>query len=175
MKIVVCSMVEPCLYLCWRFLHAPFLQTVRFRAAGDLAGNSFFPVSVKCLPSQVCFNFLSELANGRSKIENSTISKWVCTRVCTRRRSSRSSSVNSRIQRWANVLLHCTAWRSTMDEKFRFQSDTYIGTLLRRVNGSSGFCKGPRTSKVWKSKDPKGPRTFRLCKSADLCKNYYSH
>ena len=59
---------------------------------------------------------LSELANGRSKIENSTISKWVCTRVCTRRRSSRlrSSSVNSRIQRWANVLLHCTAWRNLL-------------------------------------------------------------
>ena len=36
------------------------------------------------------------------------------------------------------------------------------GTLLRKVNGSSSFCKGPRTSKVWKSKDPKGPRTFRL-------------
>ena len=49
------------------------------------------------------------------------------------------------------------------------------GTLLRKVNGSSSFCKGPRTSKVWKSKDPKGQRTFRLCKSADLCKNYYSH
>ena len=104
-----------------------FLHTVISKAAGDLALNFFFTVSVKCLPSQVCFNFLSELANGRSKIENSTISKWVCTRVCTRRRSSRlrSSSVNSRIQRWANVLLHCTAWRSTMDEKFRFQSDTY--------------------------------------------------
>ena len=25
------------------------------------------------------------------------------------------------------------------------------GTLLRKVNGSSSFCKGPRTSKVWKS------------------------
>ena len=49
------------------------------------------------------------------------------------------------------------------------------GTLLRKVNRSSSFCKGPRTSKVWKSKDPKGPRTFRLYKSADLCKNYYSH
>ena len=24
----------------------------------------------------------------------------------------------------------------------------YIGTLLRKVNGSSSFCKGPRTSKV---------------------------
>ena len=28
------------------------------------------------------------------------------------------------------------------------------GTLLQKVNGSSSFCKGPRTSKVWKSKDP---------------------
>ena len=30
--------------------------------------------------------------------------------------------------------------------------------LLRRVNGSSSFCKGPRTSKVWKSKDPKSKK-----------------
>ena len=51
----------------------------------------------------------------------------------------------------------------------------YSGTLLRNWNGSSSFCKGPRTSKVWKSKDPKGPRTLRLCMSEDLCKNYYSH
>ena len=47
--------------------------------------------------------------------------------------------------------------------------------LLRKVNGSSSFCKGPRTSKVWKSKDPQGLRTLRLCMSEDLCKNYYSH
>ena len=43
------------------------------------------------------------------------------------------------------------------------------GTLLQRVNGSSGFCKGPRTSKVWKSKDPKGPQTFRLY--SNVCTN----
>ena len=40
------------------------------------------------------------------------------------------------------------------------------GTLPRNINGSSSFCKGPRTSKVWKSKD-------RM--SEDLCKNYYFH
>ena len=57
------------------------------------------------------------------------------------------------------------------------QSSTKIHseTLLRIINGSSSFCKGPRTSKVWKSKDPKGPRTLRLCLSEDLCKNNYSH
>ena len=49
------------------------------------------------------------------------------------------------------------------------------GTLPWNINGSSSFCKGPRTSKVWKSKDPQGPRTLRLCMSEDLCKNYYSH
>ena len=49
------------------------------------------------------------------------------------------------------------------------------GTLPQNLNGSSSFCKGPRTSKVWKSKDLKGPRTLRLCMSEDLCKNYYSH
>ena len=48
-------------------------------------------------------------------------------------------------------------------------------TLLRIINGSSSFCKGPRTSKVWKSKDPKGLRTLRICLSEDLCKNNYSH
>ena len=45
----------------------------------------------------------------------------------------------------------------------------------QNINGSSSFCKGPRTSKVWKTKDPKGPRTLRLCMSEDLCKNYYYH
>ena len=49
------------------------------------------------------------------------------------------------------------------------------GTLPWNINGSSSFCKGPRTSKVWKSKAPQGPRTLRLCMSEDLCKNYYSH
>jgi hypothetical protein len=34
------------------------------------------------------------------------------------------------------------------------------GTLPRNMNGSSSFCKGPRTSKVLKSKDPKCPRTL---------------
>ena len=48
-------------------------------------------------------------------------------------------------------------------------------TLLRIINGSSSFCKCPRTSKVWKSKNPKGPRTLRLCLSEDLCKNNYSY
>ena len=52
---------------------------------------------------------------------------------------------------------------------------TWSGTLPRNINGSSSFCKGPRTSKVWKSKDPQGPRTLRLCMSEDLCKHYYSH
>ena len=51
----------------------------------------------------------------------------------------------------------------------------WSGTLPWNINGSSSFCKGPRTSKVWKSKDPQGPRTLRLCMSEDLCKNYYSH
>ena len=51
----------------------------------------------------------------------------------------------------------------------------HSGTLPWNINGSSSFCKGPRTSKVWKSKDPQGPRTLRLCMSEDLCKNYYSH
>ena len=32
--------------------------------------------------------------------------------------------------------------------------------LLRKVNGSSSFYKGPRTCKVWKSADPSGPWTF---------------
>ena len=36
------------------------------------------------------------------------------------------------------------------------------GTLLRKVNGSSGFFKGPRTSKVWKSKDPKISTTVQI-------------
>ena len=42
----------------------------------------------------------------------------------------------------------------------RFYSDfqfLYIGTLLRKVNGSSSFCKGPRTSKV---SDFASPKTF---------------
>ena len=47
--------------------------------------------------------------------------------------------------------------------------------LLRKVNGSSSFYKGPRTCKVWKSADPSGPWTFKLYLSLDLCKNYYSH
>ena len=34
--------------------------------------------------------------------------------------------------------------------------------LLRNINGSSCFYKGPRTSKVSKSADPSGPWTFRL-------------
>ena len=54
-------------------------------------------------------------------------------------------------------------------------SENFNGTLPRNINGSSSFCKGPRTSKGWKSKDPKGPRTLRLCMSEDLCKSYYSH
>ena len=58
---------------------------------------------------------------------------------------------------------------------FPLQKSNRIGTLLWKVNGSISFCKGPRTSKVWKSKDPKDPWTFRFCKSADLCKNYCSH
>ena len=60
-----------------------------------------------------------------------------------------------------------------MDQSCQIVCDSE--TLLRTINGSSSFCKGPRTSKVWKSKDPKGPRTLRLCMSKDLCKNYYSH
>ena len=47
--------------------------------------------------------------------------------------------------------------------------------LLRTVNGSSSFSKGPRKGKVWKSVDPSGPWTFKLSLSLDLCKNYYSH
>ena len=31
---------------------------------------------------------------------------------------------------------------------FGKEFDKRIGTLLRKVNGSSSFCKGPRTSKV---------------------------
>ena len=45
--------------------------------------------------------------------------------------------------------------------------------LLRKVNGSSSFYKGPRTCKVWKSADPSGPWTCKLYLSLDLCKNYY--
>ena len=60
-----------------------------------------------------------------------------------------------------------------MDQSCQIVCDSE--TLLRTINGSSSFCKGPRTSKVWKSKDPKGPRTLRLCMSKDLCKNYYPH
>ena len=37
--------------------------------------------------------------------------------------------------------------------------------LPRNLNRSSSFCKGPRTSKDWKSKDSKGLRTLRLCYS----------
>ena len=33
------------------------------------------------------------------------------------------------------------------------------GTLPQNINVSSSFCKGPRTSKVWKTKNLKGPRT----------------
>ena len=46
-----------------------------------------------------------------------------------------------------------------MDQSCQIVCDSE--TLLRTINGSSSFCKGPRTSKVWKSKDPKGPRTFK--------------
>ena len=56
-----------------------------------------------------------------------------------------------------------------------FPCHSRSGTLPWNINGSSSFCKGPRTSKVWKSKDPQGPGTLRLCMSEDLCKNYYSH
>ena len=51
----------------------------------------------------------------------------------------------------------------------------YHGTLPWNIDGSSSFCKGSRTSKVWKSKDLQGPRTLRICMPKDLCKNYYSH
>ena len=38
------------------------------------------------------------------------------------------------------------AWLKKHHDKFLKQ--LYNGTLLRKVNGSSSFCKGPRTSKV---------------------------
>ena len=65
-------MIEPYYIYVDVFCTHLFLHTVKSKAAGDLALNFIFTVSVKCLPSQVCFNFLSELANGRSKIENRT-------------------------------------------------------------------------------------------------------
>ena len=61
-------MIEPCLYLCWGFCTHLFLRTVRSKAAGDLAANSFFAVSVKCLPSQVCFNLFVRV--GKRQIED---------------------------------------------------------------------------------------------------------
>ena len=36
-------------------------------------------------------------------------------------------------------------------------------------------CEDPLQQFLQWSKDPNGPLIFRLCKSADLCKNYYSH
>ena len=65
-------MIEPYYIYVDVFCTHLFLHTVKSKAAGDLALNFIFTVSVKCLPSQVCFNFLSELANGRSTIENRT-------------------------------------------------------------------------------------------------------
>ena len=52
------------------FAHTFFYKQLDLGLLETLQVIFFFPVSVKCLPSQVCFNFLSELANGRSKIEN---------------------------------------------------------------------------------------------------------
>ena len=68
-------MIEPYYIYVDVFCTHLFLHTVKSKAAGDLALNFFFTVSVKSLPSQVCFNILSELANGRSKIENRTYVK----------------------------------------------------------------------------------------------------
>ena len=65
-------MIEPYYIYVDVFCTHLFLHTVKSKAAGDLALNFFFTVSVKSLPSQVGFNILSELANGRSKIENRT-------------------------------------------------------------------------------------------------------
>ena len=58
-------MIEPYYIYVDVFCTHLFLHTVKSKAAGDLAGIFFSPVSVKCLPSQVCFNILSELANGK--------------------------------------------------------------------------------------------------------------
>ena len=48
-------------------MHTPFVHTVKSKAAGDLAGNLFFPAFVKCLPSQVCFSFVRV---GKRQIED---------------------------------------------------------------------------------------------------------
>ena len=46
------------------------------------------------------------------------------------------------------------------------------GTLLQKVDGISSFCKGPRTSKVWNSKDPKGRQLqiyYKLDRPPGMC------
>ena len=45
---------------------------------------------------------------------------------------------------------HNLCERRTLMKHKNFNS----GTLPRKINGSSSFCKGPRTSKIWKSKGP---------------------
>ena len=83
----------------------------------------------------------------------------------------RNCWVQSRLEKWFNS---CSCNKITKTW-IQISRQNWNGTLPRNVNGSSSFCKGPRTSKVWKSKDPQGLRTLSLCMSEDLCKNYYSH
>ena len=66
-----------------------------------------------------------------------------------KRRWNFQGFVNSRLSR-----LQAETWANIINES--------SGTLPWNLNGSSSFCKGPRTCKVSKSADPPGPCTFRL-------------
>ena len=111
------------------------------------------------LPLSICLVFCLMVSDHAARSQHKYQGFQIC--VC---------NINGSWDIEVNIKILCTY----LDCMIAFNG-FWSGTLPRNLNGSSSFCKGPRTSKVWKSKDPQGPRTLRLCMSEDLCKNYYTH